>query len=372
MNIIKIIILLVLMLSVSLSVSYFLSKKFPKYVEGHNGKYDNLDGFRGLLAILLFVFHSIPPYPILGQLEYIGFFSFFFVLSGFFFTNKILDKKNEIDWLKLYKSRFFRLVPLHTIVVFIMVFLVFWESKFVLKDNWEEIMLGVGKWLILGIKGFPTINGVEHNFILTNWTLPWEIYFYFTLPLWYILLRQKIVKPYWIFLITIVLSWMFYKKYVNIMYYFFLGGMFISLIIKYHTYIHTRRGNVVLTLIIFLLLWYRSLYKPFSISALLPTTLIVMIFALGYDGFGVFRWNALRFLGRISYGIYLFHVMILSIVNRFLLRERIENISFVEVYLLMGIITFVVVILSFLSYRYIETPFVKIGKKINNGIFAIK
>lgn len=129
---------------------------------------------------------------------------------------------------------------------------------------------------------------------------------------------------------------------------------------------------MVLTLIIFLLLWYRSLYKPFSISALLPTTLIVMIFALGYDGFGVFRWNALRFLGRISYGIYLFHVMILSIVNRFLLRERIENISFVEVYLLMGIITFVVVILSFLSYRYIETPFVKIGKKINNGIFAIK
>jgi len=72
-----------------------------------------------------------------------------------------------------------------------------------------------------------------------------------------------------------------------------------------------------------------------------------------------FQW--LDFLGRISYGIYMYHMMIITLVI-YLVKGRIkgfEQLTAWENILVYTISTGLTILVASLSYRYFETPWMK-------------
>ncbi|HGN8960890.1 TPA: acyltransferase family protein, partial [Klebsiella pneumoniae] len=70
------------------------------------------------------------------------------------------------------------------------------------------------------------------------------------------------------------------------------------------------------------------------------------------------------FLGKISYSIYLVHMVVLVFVLhlRYLL-----NINGIEAYFFVISVTFLTTIfLSSITYYFVEQPFIKVGKKLSN------
>lgn len=230
-------------------VSYLLEKKFSNIVGASQQKGANILGFRGLISISVLAFHFVGAYQDIFVDEFItytGFFSFFCVFLGYFFGLKIFDKSREIDWLKLYESRFWRLVPMHTFVVVIYVFSAMLHREGI-KESFYVVTIKIVKWLTMGIWDLPHIGSLNKVFIGTNWTLKYDIIFYMFLPLLYLILRRKKISSYVLIipLIAMFLSMRISNIHNFIISLYFLGGLFIAYLYKHniHTYIHTYKGE---------------------------------------------------------------------------------------------------------------------------------
>jgi peptidoglycan/LPS O-acetylase OafA/YrhL len=73
------------------------------------------------------------------------------------------------------------------------------------------------------------------------------------------------------------------------------------------------------------------------------------------------------YVGRISYSVYLSHVMILTIVQ-YLLLSHIPSLTRVQHFLVLVALTLIgTLIVSSILYRWIELPFIKIGSRVAAG-----
>ncbi len=110
----------------SIFISGFFISRIVNFKTATN-RFESIDGFRGLLATGVFIHHSIiwKNYLNTGIWElpknhlavHLGESSvaFFFMITSFLFTNKLLksEHQNLIFWRNLLYSRIFRLVPLY-------------------------------------------------------------------------------------------------------------------------------------------------------------------------------------------------------------------------------------------------------------------
>jgi peptidoglycan/LPS O-acetylase OafA/YrhL len=94
-------------------------------------------------------------------------------------------------------------------------------------------------------------------------------------------------------------------------------------------------------------------------------TLFTLV-AVGNTVFGVLKNNVLKFLGEMAYSTYLLHGIILFTVITFGFGvEKVKQFSELEYSLFIFSITPIVVVLSFLGFKYVEKPFMNQSKKIN-------
>ena len=70
-----------------------------------------------------------------------------------------------------------------------------------------------------------------------------------------------------------------------------------------------------------------------------------------------FAWSWFSSLGKISYGIYLFHTLMIIICEQFVLNIWIQ----------LAVVLILTLIFSFLVYRFIEAPCIQLGKKFVSG-----
>jgi peptidoglycan/LPS O-acetylase OafA/YrhL len=93
--------------------------------------------------------------------------------------------------------------------------------------------------------------------------------------------------------------------------------------------------------------------------------IIFTLIALGNNLFGILKSSTLKFLGEISYSTYLIHGIIIFIVMYFYYNlEEAKNLSPTQFWTSIFIITPIVVITSFLSYKNIEKPCMNYSKKL--------
>lgn len=305
-----------------------------------SGYIPQFDGLRGVAILLVLIAHSgfIEALPHLGNLEYARFgVDLFFVLSGFLITGILLDSKESEHYFRnFYARRALRIWPLYYAVLF----LAFVVTPMLAPSTKPEA--GVWPAFVFYVQNIALVHRVTYPFGLgATWSLAVEEQFYLTWPLLVFLLKRRTIA-----LVSVSL-------------------VFVSLSLRLAGYFHDAPSGFVhqftlsrLDAIAFgtlAALWLRSpsctldrwrirAYQFLALgltgailarilmhrnSSIVGYTFLGMTFAglLGISlvsdapssllGRGLSaRW--LRYIGKISYGIYLLHVPIFLLWLRFI------------------------------------------------------
>ncbi len=356
----------------------YLSARILRSKEAHTTdlkRNETIDGLRGMLAIAVFGHHAHiwfiylqtaqwqgPESIFFMQLGHIG-ISLFFMISSFLFVHWILElKSNQISWWRFFKRRFLRLAPLHFVVTLLLVGIVMFETNWTLQVNFFDFLMQVSNWIGFGIVNLNPINGYDANLINAGvlWSLSYEWLLYFLIPL----VAMVVLKPKKETLLFSLIGVFFIILTVNFRHYqtthlfSFLGGAIAAVFYKFNkTAIDfTHFGVSIFILLLFMYLFHSQSTIVYSYKLLL-TGVFVMI-ALGNDFFGLFKNKTIQFLGTISYGTYLLHGLILFVVFNYVLGFSVVlGLSPFSYCLLIFCLTPLVVVLSFLGYKYVEKPF---------------
>lgn len=303
----------------------------------------------------------------------------FFVLSGFLLSISVMH--NEYTYRSYIIRRFFRIAPLYYTIL---ICLYIYQTYIGVSDTrYLHIDLGIFEFIkhLLFLKGDSVF-----------WTLPVEFMFYFILPFLVLL----IIKDYsWVYLLVMIsflyslYHFLIYAGYntlpalkiVEIQH----SSQFISLFLlgviagvtsknKLVLTIYKRNEskynilvNIVFTIVIilsFILVsknlfgFEQPLYLIRFVSFGYAVVFGAVLFSLANGNIflrNIFMNKILIFMGHVGFSWYLLHMLIIEIVNKYSLESWEKFI----------ISTVFIAILSYISFKMIEEPFMKLGKIIS-------
>jgi peptidoglycan/LPS O-acetylase OafA/YrhL len=348
--------------------------------------YPELDGLRFFAFLLVFVHHhglfsKIPYLSILHTNGWIG-VDLFFVLSAFLFTKLLIaefNKTKTISFKKFYMRRIFRIWPIYFL------FIGFSVAHYIIFKDSIGNSIGIR---IIGLLTFSdnimtAIYGYNPMPYITHlWTIAYEEQFYIFIP---IIILSLVRSPFKIKLVSVISIYILFN------------GIRLALIINNvpHPAIWvlpiTHFESIVLGIVIgfggldillkrikplmlgfigilfFLLLcllpnldnisyWLIVSYSFIGISTALA------LFSISNSNYlkNVFSKELLVFLGKRSYGLYVYHLLGIGVASymiaKFTLLPSNSLASFIYA------LSFTV-IASIISYKVIETPFLKLKKK---------
>jgi peptidoglycan/LPS O-acetylase OafA/YrhL len=163
-----------------------------------------LDGLRAIAFLLVFALHT--DYL---QVGWIG-VQFFFVLSGFLITGILLDMRKSLPprqyFSKFYGRRFLRIFPLYYFYLLLMAGLAVWLISIAYRPNYMKLFLDQIHYAVFYVYDFffATSFFKHSNFLDHFWSLSVEEQFYIFWPLLILLVPEKALKK--LFLSFIVLG----------------------------------------------------------------------------------------------------------------------------------------------------------------------
>ncbi len=334
-----------------------------------------IDGLRGISVILVILFHAKIPF-FTG-----GFFGvdIFFVISGYLITNIIVNLHNNEKFFlaKFYERRIRRIIPaLYVVLFFLLIYNYFIQAPYFSKDLSQSIF-----FTPIFIQNFLNIYEGANYFNLSydlkslghTWSLSIEEQFYFLYPL-LIIFFFKSSKNFLFKLIVVLflvsLCLYFYTgvsgKYIG--YHFFftpsrIWEILFGCILAFQKW-NFKNKTFIPTLGFFLILSSVLAQHYLSQDLILRILIVIGTGLLLISSFEnrvffinkILKNRIIVFFGLISYSLYLWHVPIYSIYRDFFSY----NTSAYENFILVSI----TIIISFISYKFIETPF-RQGKKIS-------
>lgn len=350
-------------------------------------RYETIDGLRGFLALGVFIHHSVIWHqylhtdiwiePSSNLFNHLGktSVSFFFMITSFLFVNKLIEsKKIGFNWKGFLISRIFRLFPVYYIALFTFFVLIFYRSNWQINVSTLELAQQLKHWLLFTIKATPEINNVQNTYISNAgviWSLPYEWLFYFSLPILSLIFIKK-KPPVVVLIISIAFIYYYLWKRVSIeqdiFFYSFIGGAIASLLKSYSKIREIISKKYISVLIIIciasIILFIDSTTNYISIVI---SSVVFICIALGNSVFGLLKLPYIKLLGDVSYSTYLIHGIILFVVmNIGLGYTTVSSFTTIEYSILIILVTPIIVIVSYLFYRFVELPFIKIGKKLSN------
>jgi len=358
--------------------------------------YPNLNSLRFIAASLVILHHielykslfglknywNIPFFQVIGKLGVV----LFFVLSGFLITSLLLhekDLKGNISIKNFYLRRVLRIWPLYYLIVFLGFFVYPYIPFFdipdkiifpnVLTNRFPNIFYFL---TIFANVGIPIYGEVPYT--SQTWSIATEEQFYLFWPFIFILFPKKsirimaaIIVGYWIikYLLNytnlplingrtqeILKGFIFYFN-INCM---ALGGIFAVLIHNKNLFINILFEKKVfylsvITTILLLIFGVNFGFFHYDIYAFLFAIIIVNLAC--NDQFQMILENRItNYLGSISYGIYMYHFVALTIAIR-------TAIYFDVLWIIYPITFILTFIISHFSYQYFENYFLKLKAK---------
>ncbi len=345
-------------------------------------QFRGLTSIRGLAALIVILSH-IDQFHYLFKYDSIGIYktqladdavTVFFVLSGFLITFLLLNEREKFGRINIrsfYMRRILRIWPVYYIAFAISLALI--QLGIVSKP--ENIKIAVLLYIFFGANVAYSLGYVIRS-IVPLWSVGVEEQFYAIWPLIVnnskYLLRTLIGVIIIYFLLKILLwhvdrqggEYAFvYLTRINCMAF---GGLF--------AYFHSKNifkrllysnwlNTISFTFILFSSIFSISLIYSIEIE-LKAFFFGVLILNAGVNNKAIFQPDnrVLDFLGTISYGLYSYHMIVIYIVS-YLLKHF--NLDFIQSYyvIVQFLILSLSVFIAFLSYNFIERPFLELKTK---------
>lgn len=347
-----------------------------------NGIYfPNLNGVRFIAVLSVMTFHFFGLPISFGHLGVV----LFFVLSGFLITYLLIEekeKKQRISIKNFYIRRILRIWPLYFLIVIIASILFF-----VFKDHETDIST-FSHSIIYYILFLPNVAFIMHNtleYARILWSVGSEEQFYFVWP-W--IMKIKNNKTTILVFIFIILFFSLAphifdyinNKYLNnsrnilfhlsrILYYMSFnsmatGGLLAFLYCYYPQYIKFLFNKALQFICLITLLYCWIFNIKFIINDQFFATLfgiLILNLALNPNVIFTLENKLFNYLGKISFGLYVYHFMAFNL-NTFFITKMLHlpfhiNIAF----FLLGVI--VTVFMATVSYYFLEKPFLKLKQR---------
>lgn len=357
--------------------------------------YQQLEGLRGVAILLVVVSHFVIV-PIFPQLHFLklGFWgvNLFFVLSGFLITEILLkdiyrDMTAGQIFKKFYARRTLRIFPIYYLVILVL-------CLFNIQDSRE-----VAVYTLTYTQNIAQFMGVHSELFSHFWSLCVEEQFYLIWPLLLVMVNRK--HHLWLIaaMITIgVGSRVWYvggglPNYPDFIWltpacFDCLGigallawmklnheAVLIQILKKQFLPVLATLACIALAVLAGSNIDYS---KPFNIVARLLIS-VVGFFLVGAGAFNMstyfsksIRFGFLKSIGKISYGLYVYHMIVYVLLNSWL-TETIKNmipegsalaVLRYNAYILVFIIlTTLSIIISYLSFAIIEKPILKLKSR---------
>lgn len=345
-----------------------------------------LDGLR-FIAFLLVYIHNAPytqsnrTWEIIREQSWIG-IDLFFCLSGYLITRILADEfstTGNINLKNFYIRRGLRILPLYFLTLSLSAGYTIFNRG--LTSSVAIRLFGLVTLtddFLTALQGFTILSFAFHL-----WTISYEMQFYTVIPF---LLRKCLPLSY-------------KNQFLLLGLIYVLGNIFRAVFIYYDisataiyvlpiTHFDSLLGGIALGL-------YKSNVKPTNWTALFGTALLLfwsilpdkdvtgwhlmLVYPAVGIGFTLIIYsvinskNVLRqlmlgntwviFLGRISYGLYTYHILCIYLIIAGTLVLQISLYSEFYVVVVFAASLALTILLSAISYRYIETPFLNLKMK---------
>jgi peptidoglycan/LPS O-acetylase OafA/YrhL len=364
--------------------------------------FENLDGLRFFCFLSVFFFHSFhtndaaikgsPVYHFFKVTLFGNGFlgvNFFFVLSGFLITYLLIKEKkanNNIQIVRFWIRRILRIWPLYFACV-LYGFVIFPYTKMLAGGVPNET---ANIWYYLGFvsnfdyihKGLPDATGLG-----VLWSVSIEEQFYLV---WPIVLSFFAVKKFWIPLLLILTGSLVFRAINDVPIFhemhtlscigdMALGGMGAWLILE-STYCKIKiealpRWFIITIYVAFAAVfifrdefllsnyWLR-IFERLLISSIMLLIILEQCFAKN-SFYKMGRFKMPSRLGLITYGLYCIHFIVISITVGITKKLGINTQVWQVVFLEPAISLLITIPVCLLSYRYFETPFLKLKEKFS-------
>lgn len=359
--------------------------------------FPNLHGLRFFAAGMVFVHHMeqsiehsglayrYTEYPALFLLGKLG-VVLFFVLSGFLITFLLLEEESlgSISIKNFYVRRVLRIWPLYYLIVGLALF-VFPNIDFFTLNGWSYSATGYARTLQIALYLFLFANlalKITGPLLHANhtWSIGTEEQFYLVWPI----MIKYITRYRSALLVSIVLGYMGlsyffqqpecgvipYNVYITKFLDLFnidcmaIGGLFSLMLyhrskalnVLLHNYVFTGALMLSVGMLIFNI---RIPYFTHELYAI-PFAVVILNLSSNQSISKLFEKQVFIYLGNISYGLYMYQPLVIFLSFKLLKPHLPEQIDQLVLYSVSALLT---ISISGLSYKYFETPFLKLKSR---------
>lgn len=348
-------------------------------------KIDWIDALRGYAVLGVVCVHSLMGDKgiLLQNLFNLGAkgVQLFYIVSAFTLMLSFYNRKNEQHpTSNFFIRRFFRIAPMFYLAI-LYYLIQDWNITFDVGDYRNITWGGI-------ISHFLLLHGLspywENSVVPGGWSVGVEIMFYLVCP--FIFSKITNIKKtlviyfigfvvgqflYWWFLSNPLIPYQstwegFLYSYFPTQFHVFIFGILAFYLVKLDIKIALNKSwFVTIPCIIMIFIQYK-----YSISIELLNNMIFgilfvgIIYLLKNNCIPILSNKPIRFLGKISYSMYLVHFAVLHWVEEFDLDYLIVGNQTINYATRLSMILIISIIISFIFYKIVETPFLRIGKNI--------
>lgn len=346
-------------------------------VEG-NREY-NIDGLRYLLAALV-VFHhhgyseNLIKVGVWGSsdpaLSYAGTFgvAVFFMITGYLFG----EIKKDTNWISFFIKRIFRIVPMcYVSSVACIAIAAYIGINNAWKINFNDFIY----WFDGGASGVrPVLFGYKYTNQINagvTWTLYWEWVFYFSLPIISLLFNKRFTIGICIAIIAVLINLSDYLKIPNLnssfLLFFAIGILIRNIKSQYNYKTSSILANSLAVAIMLYCIFLSDKHMAYNVLSALLIGVFFFFIASGVNLFGFITSKGSVLLGDASYSLYLTHGIGWFIMHKITIHYGINE-NLIIYYVLQTLTWYAMCYISIKTYRYIEKPFITLGKKLSEKI----